>query len=79
MKRWRSWAPQWEVAHLAFDAAEVSAVAAGGEAFLKNFVEDSLMEPGPVPRGEQRRRREACDGPRGQRGGRRAGRGLHGL
>lgn len=52
MERWLPWATQGEVAHLAFDTAGISAVAAGGDALLKDFVEDSLMELGPPARGE---------------------------
>jgi hypothetical protein len=55
-------APEGEVAHLALDAALVTAVAAGRDAFLENFVEHGIMKSRPVLRGEWPRKPEAFDG-----------------
>jgi hypothetical protein len=41
-----------EVAHLAFDSAEIAAVAAGHDAFFKYLVEDRLMKGPLLRRGE---------------------------
>jgi hypothetical protein len=41
-----------EVAHLAFDAAEAAAVAAGYDAFLKYLVENRFMKSPLLRRGE---------------------------
>lgn len=52
---WRGFvgfAADGEIAHLAFDAALVAAVAARGEALLEDFGDDGLMQRGPVLRGE---------------------------
>jgi hypothetical protein len=43
---------EWEIAHLAFDAAEIAAVAAGDDAFLKDLVEDRFMKGPLLRRGE---------------------------
>ena len=46
-----SWA-DWKIAHLALDSAEVAAVAAGDDAFLKDLVEYLIMKGSPFRRGE---------------------------
>jgi hypothetical protein len=43
---------EWKFAHLALDPAEVAAVAAGDDAFLKNLVEHLIMKGSPLRRGE---------------------------
>jgi hypothetical protein len=43
---------QWEVAHLAFDAAWIAAPVAGDHTFLQNLVKDAVMKLFPEPRGE---------------------------
>jgi hypothetical protein len=43
---------EWKIAHLVFHPAEVSAVAAGDDAFLKNLVEHLIMKGSPLRRGE---------------------------
>ena len=51
-----------EVAHLAFDAARISSIAAGNRAFLKDLVEDGGMKGAPLPRGEWRPNGGVCGG-----------------
>jgi hypothetical protein len=41
-----------EIAHLAFDSAEIAAVAAGDDAFLKYLLEHLAMKGSPLRRGE---------------------------
>jgi len=43
---------EWEIAHFAFDAAEIASVAAADEAFLEYLVEHLVMKGSPVRRGE---------------------------
>ena len=44
-REWRGVRPaQWELAHFAFDGARVLPVSAGDDTFLKDFVEDGVME-----------------------------------
>jgi hypothetical protein len=43
---------QREVAHLALDAARITAAIAGDHTFLQNLVKDAIMKPFPEPRGE---------------------------
>jgi hypothetical protein len=54
--------PQREVAHLAFDAAGITAASAGFDAFLEDFVEDGVMQGRLVLRGEWPQSGEACGG-----------------
>ena len=41
-----------EVTHLALDAAEIAAIAAGDDAFLEYFAKHCVMKCSPVRRGE---------------------------
>jgi hypothetical protein len=41
-----------EVAHLALEAAGITAIAAGDNAFLKDLVENRVMKCSPLLRGE---------------------------
>jgi hypothetical protein len=41
-----------KIAHLALNPAEIAAVAAGDDAFLKDLVEDRFMKSAPLRRGE---------------------------
>lgn len=43
---------QWEVAHLAFDAAWIATAMTGGYALLQNLVQDAVMKLFAQPRGE---------------------------
>jgi hypothetical protein len=52
---------QRKAAHLAFDAAPISPVAAGDDAFLEDFLEYGVMQRGPPHRGEWPRIAAACD------------------
>ena len=57
---------QRKAAHLAFDAAPISPVAAGDDAFLEDFLEYGVMQRRPTHRGNRREsRRLATNDPHG--------------
>src|SRR5215469_12447245 len=64
--------PERIVAHLTFDAARISSVAAGDDAFLQDFVEHGVMKAAPLARGEWPATGRVCGGRRGRHGGTRA-------
>ena len=43
---------EWKIAHLAFDAAKVAAVATGDNAFLEYLAKHRFMKGSPLRRGE---------------------------